>query len=479
MKDFFQLEKHHTTITKEIFAGFTTFFAMSYILFLNPVIVSATGMPFGGIFAATVLASVICTLIMAFFANTPYAMAPGMGINTFITYTMCIGLNFHWKEAMAVVFISGIIHLLIMSTPLRKSFVKALPTSLKYASAVGIGIFIAYIGIKNAGFLSFTIRIGQYITTSSGAIIANSSTVPSLTKMLTFQHGVAAIGLFVTIYLLTLEKKTGDNYAAILLGILTATFIGIPLSVTEIRGIHLTDISTLIGFKEVFLSFLGDPGLLSLASDPTKALMTILMIAILLLTNIVDSISTIVGIGQLKNFPVFEAEENNKFETQKGYESKLDRAIITNSLGGIIAALLGTTTTTTFTESVTGVAAGGRTGLTSIVVALLFLLCLPLSNILEMIPTVAVAPALIVVGVLLISLVNNIDWDNLEQALPAAMIILFVPITYSIATGVIVGYIAHIIIQIAMGKARSVHPLLYIVSIIFISITLIKTTIQI
>lgn len=475
LKTFFQLEKYNTTYKKEILAGVTTFFTTSYIIFINPSIVGETGMPYQGLFVSTILAAAICTLFMAFFANTPFAMAPGLGTNTFIAYTVCLGLNYHWKEAMGLTFITGIIHFVLLSTDFRRKIVKAIPRSLKYATSAGIGFFVIYIGLKNAGLISFTLNPGQYVRGEGGVIIGNSQTYQGLIDAFTLEHILVIFGLFVIIGLLSLEKRTGDSFGAFLLGILSVTFVGIPLGVTNIASWNVIDTFPLESLKEVACSFFGTPGLMSAFETPSKILTSVMVIIVLLMTSLVDSVSTISGIGQLDDSPIFDEEDLEKFNQIKGISSKLDRALMADSTGNIVAGLMGTTGATTYIESVTGIAAGGRTGLTSLVVAVLFLLCLPFSSILSIVPSSATAAALIVSGMYLVSLLKHIEWNNFDEVAPVVLILVFIPFTSSILNGVGIGFTTYILVSIVMGRRKQVHPILYMIAIVFTLILILKT----
>lgn len=474
-KTFFQLDKYNTTYKKEILAGITTFFTTSYIIFINPSIVSETGMPYQGLFVSTILASVICTLFMAFFANTPYAVAPGLGTNTFVAYTICLGLNYHWKEAMGLTFITGIIHFALISTDFRRKVVEAIPRSLKYATSAGIGFFIIYIGMKNAGLISFTLNPGQYVREEGGVIIGNSQTYQGLIDVFTLDQILVVFGLFIIVALLTLEKKTGDNFGAFLVGILSVTFVGIPLGVTNIASASVVNAFPLESLKEVAFSFFGTPGLLSAFETPSKALTSVMVIIVLLMTALVDSVSTISGIGQLDDSPIFDEEDLKKFNQIKGVSSRLDRTLMADSTGSIVSSLVGTTGATTFIESVTGIAAGGRTGLTSLVVAVLFLLCLPFSGILSIVPSSATAAALIVSGMYLVSLLKNIKWNDFNEVAPVVLILVFIPFTSSILNGVGIGFTMYILVSIVMGRRKQIHPILYLIAAIFTLILILKT----
>lgn len=469
MDGFFRLQQHNTTKSREILCGITTFLTMSYILFVNPSIVSGTGMPAAGIFAATALAAGICSILMGLLANAPFGMAPGMGLNTFFTYAMCAAFGFHWREALALVFITGLLHVVIMSTRLRKSLVNAIPPHLKLSFGVGLGLFIGYTGLKNAGFLVFTTPPGQYSILGDGTVLSNSSVVPSLVGSIGGPQIIALVGLAVILFLLALEKRTGDTYAALPVAIITATFVGIPLQVTDIIGVKFIDLGAVLQIGEVFGAFFGDPGLLSLASSPDKLLRVGLVLLVLLVVNVMDSIGTIVGIGEVQDAEIFNKEEMAEF-ARKDSKTKLDKVLMCNSLGGGVSALLGTTTVTTYMESITGIVAGGRSGLAAVTVGCLFLICLPLANFMSIIPAAAVAPALIVAGAFMIPLAGRIHWNNFEEAFPAFATAMCIPLTYGFVYGIAAGVVTHVLIQAAMGKWRSVHPMLYAITFIFLLI---------
>ncbi len=456
-------------IPQEIVCGLTTFLTMSYILFVNPVIVSESGLPAAAVFTATALAAAVGSFLLGLVARVPLAMAPGMGLNTFFTYTICGVMGFHWREALAITFIGGLFHFLIMITSLRKTLVNAIPQHLKMAFGVGLGLFIAYIGLKNAGFLVFTTPAGQYEMAQGGALISNSSAVPGFVGAIGGPQVVALTGLAIMMALLALERKTGESYVALPVGIVAAAFVGIPLGVTNLYGMEFIDLTSIGGIGEVFLSFWGHPGLFSLPAAPEKALLAVLVVLVLLLTNVMDSIGTLIGVGQVQGAEIFDQGDMEKF-SRPGGESKLDKTLIVNSLGGSLAAALGTTTATTYIESVTGIVAGGRTGLTAVVVGVMFLLCLPLSGFFSVIPSAAIAPALIVAGAFMIPLVGRIDWVNFEEGFPAFMTIVCIPLTYGFIHGIAAGVLSHVVIQLAVGKGRELHPMLVAIAAVFIAV---------
>ena len=466
MEKLFQLQAHNTSVSKEILCGVTTFLTMSYILFVNPAIVSESGMPPAAIFAATALIAAFCTMLLGLLANVPLAMAPGMGLNTFFTYSVCAVMGFHWQEGLALCFLSGLLHIFIMATGLRKKLVGAIPSHLKLAFGVGLGLFIAYIGVKNAGFLMFTSPPGQYEITPGGTVLSNASIVPSFISTIDPPQIIALLGLTVMGVLLAWERKTGDSYAALPAGIIAASAVGIPLGVTKMAGVDFIDLSSVKALGEVFMSLWGRPGLMSLFDDQHKILISILMILIMLLTNVMDSIGTVMGIGQAPDAEIFDEADIEKFN-QPGFKSRLDKTLLVNSFGGSLAAMMGTTPTTTYMESITGIVAGGRTGLAALVTGLMFILCLPLASFFSIIPAVAIAPALIVAGAFMIPLVARIDWRNFEESFPAFMTILCIPLTYGFVHGIAAGVLAHVLIQISVGKARKIHPMLYVIAVIF------------
>lgn len=458
MRDVFHLEENRANVITEVVAGVTNFLTVSYTLVITPMILADSGLPFGGVFVASALASAFCTLLIAFYANTPFAVAPGMGLNAFFAHTMCVGLGMHWREAMAVVFLASLLQAIVMASRLRPLLLVTIPNSLKYATSAGVGMFIAFVGMKNANLVAFTISPGSYVVTESGMVLADSSAYPSLISRFTLSHLVFLVGLATTLFLFGMEKRTGDRYAPFLLGIVTATFVGIPLDITDISNLQLVENTSFGELGQVFCGFFGDPGLLSLAANPKRLAMGLSLCFVLAGTGIIDSVAAIIGIGLLDRnqlFPHPGAKDARGFETPN---NRLDRCLIANSFGGAVSALFGTSTSTVFIESVTGIASGGRTGLAAVVTSLLFLVCLPLAGFFAIIPAAALAPALIIAGLFLISLVSRIDWSSQEEGLPAGLTILFIAVTYNVLNGIAVGFIGHLILQVAHGKARHISP---------------------
>ncbi|HHW12159.1 MAG TPA: NCS2 family permease [Firmicutes bacterium] len=463
MDKFFKLKENGTTVGTEIVAGLTTFFAMSYIIFVNPGMLSQTGIPWGAVFLATIIASVIGTLVMGLFANVPYAQAPGMGLNAFFTYTVVFAMGFNWKQALAMVFICGIINILITVTRLRKAIIKSIPVSLQNAIGGGIGIFIAYIGVKSAGLLSFTSDPGTYTLLESGTVIANSSAVPALVALNNPTVLLAIIGLFLTIILLLLNVK-----GAILLGIIGTTVIGIPMGLVDVSQIGAT---TGVGeaFRElgtVFGAALGREGLFSLFNDPAKIPLVLMTIFAFSLSDTFDTIGTFIGTGRRSG--IFSAEDEKMMHSSSGFKSKMDRALFADAIATSIGALFGTSNTTTYVESAAGISAGGRTGLTSVVTALLFAACIFLAPVAGLVPAAATAPALIVVGILMLSSFKEIKWSELEEAIPAFFAGIFMAFCYSISYGIATGFIFYLLVKICKREFKEVHPILLVSTLLFI-----------
>lgn len=459
----FKLRENNTNVSTEIIAGLTTFFAMSYIIFVNPTMLSQTGIPWGGVFLATIIASVIGTLVMGLFANVPYAQAPGMGLNAFFTYTVVFSLGFTWKQALAMVFICGVINILITVTRIRKVIIKSIPVSLQNAIGGGIGIFIAYIGIKNAGLINFTSDPGTYLLLDSGTVIADSSAVPALVNLNNPGVLLALIGLAITFVLLLLNVR-----GAIFLGIILTTLVGIPMRVVDISQIGATT-GVADAFKQLGTTFgaaLGKEGIVSLFSDPSKIPLVLMTIFAFSLSDTFDTIGTFIGTGRKSG--IFSAEDEKAMEESTGFKSKMDKALFADAIATSIGAIFGTSNTTTYVESAAGIGSGGRTGLTSVVTAILFILSIFLAPVAGIVPAQATAPALIVVGIMMLSAFAEIKWTDLEEAIPAFFAGIFMAFCYSISYGIAAGFIFYILVKIIKKQFRDVHPILLVSSILFV-----------
>lgn len=458
----FKLKENGTNVRTEFVAGLTTFFTMAYIIFVNPTILGQTGIPKGGVYVATILAAVIGTLVMGLFANVPYAQAPGMGLNAFFTFTVVFGLGYTWQQALAMVFICGIINILITVTQVRKMIIKAIPESLQLAIGGGIGLFIAYIGFKSAGFLKFTSEgkawapltiIGK--DPKAATVVADgANVVPAFVNFTSPVAQLALIGLIITAVLMILKVK-----GAILIGIVSSTLIGIPLHVTDLSmstPYKVSDISQ-TAFKLDFAGLFHDPGKLALV------LVTILAFS---LSDTFDTIGTFIGTG--KKSGIFDDKDEAELFAGKGFRSKMDKALFADATATSMGALLGTSNTTTYVESAAGIGAGGRTGLTSVFTAIFFTICLIFAPFAGVIPAAATAPALIIVGVLMMGSFAKIEWEDFDEALPAFFTAALMPFAYSISSGIASGFVMYVIVKLFKGKAKEVHPIMYIVTCLFV-----------
>ena len=464
MEKFFKLKEHGTDVRTEVTAGLTTFFAMSYILFVNPSILSQAGMPAQGVFLATIIGAVVGTLMMAFYANLPYAQAPGMGLNAFFTYTVVFSLGYSWQEALAMVFICGLISLVITLTKIRKLIIESIPAVLKSAISAGIGIFLAYVGIKNAGFLKFSIDAGTYTVAGTGAdkglasITANASATPGLVAFNNPGVILALIGLAISIFFILKGIRGG-----VILSIAATTVVGILIGVVDLGSVNwaATNLSASINdLKEIFGVALGSQGLGSLFSDASRIPGVLMAILAFSLTDIFDTIGTLVGTGEKIGIIASTGESK---------ESKaLDRALYSDLVGTTLGAIAGTSNVTTYVESAAGIGAGGRTGLTALTVAVLFAISSFFSPLVSIVPTQATAPILIIVGVMMLSNLKNVKWDDLGEAVPAFFTSIFMGFSYSITYGIAAGFITYTLVKIVKGQAKEVHAVMWVLDFLFI-----------
>ena len=442
MEKFFKLKENGTTVSTEIMAGITTFFAMAYIIAVNPSLLSSAGMEWGAVFLATIISSVIGTLIMGLVANVPYAQAPGMGLNAFFVYTVCFALEFTWQQALSMVFICGLINIFITVTKIRKIIIKAIPTSLQNAIGGGIGVFIAYLGFLNAGLITF------------------DSGVPAMANINTPSLWVFLIGLFLAV-VLTLKKVKGG----ILIAIVVTTIVGIPFGVTTTTDtVSFTD--ALAALPSTFGVIFPSAGLPSLFTDLSRLPLVLITIFAFSMSDTFDTIGTFIGTG--KRAGIFSEEDEKMLETGSGFSSKMDRALFADATATSIGAIFGTSNTTTFVESASGIGAGGRTGLTSVVTAICFVLSAFLATFVSAIPFAATAPALIIVGCMMISSFAEIKWSDLEEAVPAFFAGMFMALCYSISYGIASAFIFYCVVKIVKREAKSIHPIIAGVAVLFI-----------
>ena len=418
LEKLFKLKENRTDVRTEVIAGITTFMTMAYIIFVNPDILSATGMPFGAVMTATVVSAGLTTILGGFLANYPYALASGMGLNAFFAFTVASKAG--WEAALGVVFLEGIVFLILSLTGGINVIDAAIPKTLKRAVGVGIGFFIALIGAANAGLIQ-----------ASPATIITRGNLSDKGPLL------AIIGLLITGVLMSLKVR-----GSMLIGILITTLIGIPMGVTQITG-------SIIGKPEslapIFLK-------MDLKGALSLGFMTIFSFWFV---DVFDTVGTLMGTASRANM----LDEN-------GQLPRIKEAMTADAIGTCLGAALGTSTVTTYVESSAGIAEGGRTGLTAVVTGLLFLVSLIFAPLAGMIPSEATAPALIIVGVLMMLPVKEIDWDNFSDALPAFITIAMMPFTYSISDGIAAGFVVYPIIKLATGRGKEVHWLVYVLGVL-------------
>lgn len=464
MDKFFKLTEKGTDVRTEVLAGLTTFFAMSYILFVNPAMLAQTGMPKQGVFLATIIGAVAGTLMMAFFANLPYAQAPGMGLNAFFTFTVVFALGYTWQEALAMVFICGIISLIITLTKVRKMIIESIPGSLRAAISAGIGVFLAYVGIKNAGLLKFSIDPGNYTVAGKGAdkaaaaITANSAATPGLVDFNNPAVLVALVGLAITIFFIVKNIKGG-----VILSILVTTVVAILVGLVDLSAIDFgqNNIGTAVSeLGQIFGVAVGPKGLGVLLADSARWPQTFMAILAFSLTDIFDTIGTLIGTGENVGI-VATSGENHESEG-------LDKALYSDLIGTSIGAIAGTSNVTTYVESAAGIGAGGRTGLTALVVAICFAVSSFFSPLLAIVPNAATAPILIIVGIMMLASLKNIHWDDMAEAIPAFFTSIFMGFAYSITHGIAAGFITYTLVKIFKGQAKDVHSMIWILDLLFI-----------
>ncbi|WP_404975008.1 NCS2 family permease [Weissella paramesenteroides] len=473
LERFFKLSENHTTVRTEVIAGITTFVAMAYIIFLNPAVLSLTGMPSQGVFLATILTAVTGTLITGLFANLPYALAPSIGMQAMFTYTIVFGLGYTWQQALGMVFLVGLVDVIITLTKVRSLIVKSIPAQLKHAIAAGIGLFIAYIGLKNAGFINYLVNSENIISLNNSpfhgggakaieTLTGNGGTTPEITTFTDPSVLLALIGL-VLLVLLVVANVPG----AFLISVFVTTIIGIPMGVTNTHVNGLSSFSTTFNdFGSIFGQALGSNGLWSMFNSPKNILIVILTVFSMGLSGLFDAIGTFIGTGISSG--IFSKADQKEFYENKGFKSKMDRGLVADTFATMFAGIFGTSNTTTFIEASTGIKAGGRTGLTAVVVAIGFLLSIIAAPLVNVIPSAATAPILVVVGIMMMNEFKAIDWDDMEVAVPAFFTSAFMAFSYSISYGIAAGFIFYVLIKTVKRKFSEISVILWIVSLLFV-----------
>ncbi len=422
LQKLFGFDPSKNKIKTEILAGITTFLTMSYILAVNPNMFALCGMPADSVFTATALAAIIGTLVMAFWAKLPFGLAPGMGLNAFFVFSVCLGMGHSWQFALTAILIEGIIFVILTLTNLREAIVNAIPVTLKNAIGAGIGLFIAFIGLQNAGL-----------------VVNNDATLVALGDITQGSALLAIIGIIIT-GILVIKNVPGG----LLLGILITTLVGIPMGLTSYNGV----VSMPSSLDPIFMKFQwGDV----LSMDMLVIVFTFLFV------DMFDTIGTLVGVATKANMM-----------QPDGKIPKIKQAFMADAIATLAGACMGASTTTTYVESASGVAQGGRTGLTAFSVAVCFGISLLFSPIFLAIPAAATAPVLILVGLFMMSPIKLIDFDRFSEAIPAFICVIMMPLTYSISDGILLGMISYVILNMLSGRFKKITPAMYILAILFI-----------
>ena len=423
LKKLFGFDPAKTTIRKEIVAGITTFLTMSYILAVNPSLFSQLpGMPGGSVFTSTALAAIVGCLAMAFVGKLPFGLAPGMGLNAFFVYSVCLGMGYSWQFALTAVLIEGLIFIVLTLTNVREAIVNAIPLSLRNAIGAGIGLFIAFIGLESAG-----------------VIIPDAATLVTLGDITSGSALLALIGIVITGFLYAKNIP-----GAILIGILATMIIGIPMGVTEFQGV----LSTPESIKPIFCKF------------ELQHIFTLDMLAVVftfLFIDMFDTVGTLVGVCTKAGM----ADKDGRIP-------RLNQAFMADSIATTVGAFLGTSTTTTYVESAAGVAQGGRSGLTAFVVGACFVIALFFSPLFLSIPAAATAPALVIVGLLMLEPIKYIPFDDFSESIPAFICIIMMPLSYSISNGILLGMISYVLMNMICGNFKKITPVMYILAVLFI-----------
>lgn len=423
LKKLFGFDATKSTIRNEIIAGITTFLTMSYILAVNPAMFSELdGMPGGAVFTATALAGIVGCVSMALVGKLPFGLAPGMGLNAFFVYSVCLGMGYSWQFALTAVLIEGLIFILLTVTNVREAIVNAIPLSLRNAIGAGIGLFIAFIGLHSAG-----------------VVVSNEATLVTLGDITSGSALLALIGLVITGFLYAKNIP-----GSILIGVIITMLVGIPLGVTEFKGV----LSSPESIQPIFCQF------------EWNKIFTIDMLVVVftfLFIDMFDTVGTLVGVCT-----------KAKMTDEKGNILRLKQAFMADAIATTVGAMLGTSTTTTYVESASGVAQGGRSGLTALVVGICFAVALFFSPLFLSIPAAATAPALIIVGLLMMEPIKNIPLDDFSESIPAFVCLIVMPMTYSISNGILLGMIAYVLMNIIMGNFKKLTPTTYILAILFI-----------
>ncbi|HNQ37304.1 MAG: NCS2 family permease [Prolixibacteraceae bacterium] len=427
LEKYFKLKENNTTVRTELLAGVTTFMTMAYILAVNPDILGATGMDKGAVFTATVISSVVATLVMALWAKLPFALAPGMGLNAFFAYTVVLGMGHSWQFALTAVFLEGLIFILLTAGNIREMIVNSIPLNLKHAISVGIGLFIAFMGLKNAGI-----------------VVSNEATFLALGDIASIGENpgpaIALATLLLTGALLAMKVR-----GALLIGIAAGALLGIPAGLTHLPGTtnwappSLSPIFLKFEFSQIF------------------TLDMLLVVFTFLFVDMFDTVGTLVGVSSKANML-----------DEKGRVPRVKQAFFADAIGTTLGSALGTSTVTTYVESASGVNEGGRTGLTALTVALLFFAALFLSPLFLMIPGVATAPALVIVGAMMMTPVKNIAMEDFTESIPAFLTMIMMPMSFSISEGIMFGVVSYVLLKLFTGRVKEVTVTTWVLAALFL-----------
>ena len=431
----FKLKENKTTFKTELMAGLTTFMTMAYILVVNPSILSTTGMDAGALLTATCIASALGTFFMAFFANYPFVLAPGMGLNAYFAFTICAQKGYSWHVALAAVFVEGIIFIILSAVNVREAIFNAIPANMKKAVSVGIGMFIAFIGLQNAG-----------------VVVNNASTCVSLGDVKTVPVALALIGTIITLVLVIRKVK-----GALLVGILITWILGI---ICQLAGVYVVDVEAGV-YSLIPTGLISAPPSIApiagkLSFSGISIFDFIVVVFAFLFVDLFDTLGTLIGVSTKAGF----LDKEGKLPRIKG-------ALFADALATTVGAVLGTSTVTTFVESASGVSDGGRSGLTALTAGVLFLVALLFSPILTTIPSFATTPALVVVGLMMVENVRDIDFSDYTEGFPAFMTILMMVVCYSISEGLVFGVISYVLLKLFGGKKNELNPVIVIIAILF------------
>lgn len=440
MRDLFHLKENGTDVRTEVVAGLTVFFSMAYIIIVNPSILAETGMEWGAVFLATIIAAIVGTLIMSMVANVPFAQAPGLGMSSFFTVTVCLTLGFTWQQALSMVFICGLVNIVVTVTKVRGMIIAAIPESIQYAMSGGIGLFIAFMGLINVGIIGF----------EDVPVLENLSD-PSILLFL--------FGLLLVIVLHILKIR-----GSMIISMVIVTLLSLALGLTSM-GSSISLSESVSALPSTFGAIFSSEGIPSLFSEATLIPMVLVTIMSFCLVDMFDTIGTFIATGRRSG--IF-SEEEMRSGGGKGFRTRMSRALLADSCATSIGAMVGTSNTTTVVESLTGVEAGGRTGLTSLVTSICLIATVFMAPVISIIPISATSAILVMVGILMMSSFAHVDWNDFDEALPAFFAGFFMAICYNISYGIAIALFTYVLVMVCRRRWRDIHPVMWGVVILFL-----------